>query len=280
MRRVRDFALVAGTTTIDRAAADRALELSPSLAEALTARACVRAMYEWDWRGAEDDFEQALRSDPQSSTALQWYAMNLLVPQGRFDEARTHLKRARAADPISPVVSLGWGLIHYFERDFERSVTAYRELLARSPDFGIAHFFLGQALLEAHRPDEAFSHLQRAMTQAGAAPETMAMLGVAHATAGRTAEAQAALTALTERSTASYVSPVLLAQLHSALGSRSGTLEALERARDLRATDLVWIGVRPAFDAVRLDPRFEAIVREIGLQASATTLNSRQQEQR
>jgi eukaryotic-like serine/threonine-protein kinase len=251
-----------------RAAADRALELSPSLAEALTARACVRAMYEWDWGGAEGDFEHALRADPNSSTAHQWYAMNLLVPLGRFNEARGHIKRARAADPISPVVSLGWGLIHYFERDFDRAVTAYRELLERSPDFGIAHFFLGQALLETHRPDEAFSHLELATAQAGAAPETMAMVGVAHAKAGRSAEAQASLSALTERSKASYVSPVLLAQLHSALGDHGATLDALERARDARATDLVWIGVRPAFDAVRLEPRFEALVRQIGLSRS------------
>jgi serine/threonine-protein kinase len=248
-----------------RADADRALALSPSLAEALTARACVRAMYEWDWRGAEQDFEGALRSDPNSSMAQQWYAMNLLVPQSRFDEARRHIKRARSADPLSPVVALGWGLIHYFERDFERAVTAYRELLERSPDFGIAHFFLGQALLEAHRPDEAFSHLQRAMSQAGAAPETMAMVGVAHATAGRVTEARAWLTMLEERGRTSYVSPVLLAQLHSALGDEGATLDALERARDARATDLVWIGVRPVFDAVRLDPRFESLMREIGL---------------
>ena len=251
-----------------RAAADRALELSPSLAEALTARACVRAMYEWDWGRAEAGFEHALLSDPNSSTAHQWYAMNLLVPQGRFNEARGHIKQARTADPISPVVSLGWGLIHYFERDFERAVTAYRELLERSPDFTIAHFFLGQALLEAHQPDEAFSHLQRAMSQAGAAPETMAMVGVTHAKAGRLDEARTSLAALTERSKTSYVSPVLLAQLHSALGDPGATLDALERARDARATDLVWIGVRPAFDAVRIDPRFEALVRQMGLSRS------------
>jgi serine/threonine-protein kinase len=251
-----------------RAAADRALELSPSLAEARTARACVRAMYEWDWKGAEDDFEHALRSDPQSSTGHQWFAMNVLVPLGRFDEAREHIRQARAADPLSPVVSLGWGLIHYFERDFERAVTAYRELLERAPDFGTAHFFLGQALLEAHRPDEAFTHLQHATMQAGAAPETMAMLGVAHALSGRVAEARASITTLTERSRTSYVSPVLFAQLHSALGDHGATLDALEQARDARATDLVWIGVRPAFDAVRLDPRFESIEREIGFSRS------------
>jgi len=252
-----------------RRAADRALAISPSLAEALTARACVRAMYEWDWRGAEQDFLDALKFDPHSSTAHQWYAMNLLVPQGRFDEARSHIRRARTADPVSPVVALGWGLVHYFERDFERSATAYREVLDRTPDFGIAHFFLGQALLEAHLPDEAFLHLQRAMAQPGSAPETMAMVGVAHAAAGRVEDAHASLAALMERARTSYVSPVLLAQLYSALGDYPSTLAALEQARNAHATDLVWIGVRPAFDAVRLDPRFETIVREIGLSRGA-----------
>jgi serine/threonine-protein kinase len=248
-----------------RASADRALALSPSLAEALTARGCVRAMYEWDWRGAEEDFERALRSDPNSSTAHQWYAMNLLVPKGRFNEARRHIKQARTADPISPVVALGWGLIHYFERDFERAVAAYRELLERSPDFMIAHFFLGQALLEEHKPDEAFSHLQRAMSQAGAAPETVAMVGVAQARAGRVAEARAWLATLEERAATSYVSPVLFAQLHVALGDPGAALSSLERAVEAHATDLVWIGVRPVFDAVRLDPRFEALIQRIGL---------------
>jgi hypothetical protein len=96
----------------------------------------------------------------------------------------------------------------------------------------------------------------------------MAMVGVAHAKAGRVTEARASLAALTERSKTSYVSTVLLAQLHSALGDLGATLDALERARDARATDLVWIGVRPAFDAVRIDPRFEALVRQMGLSRS------------
>jgi serine/threonine-protein kinase len=251
-----------------RAAADRALALSPSLAEALTARACVRAMFEWDWRAAERDFEQALKSDPNSSTAHQWYAMNLLVPLGRFDEARRHMDQARAADPVSPVVAIGWGLIHYFERDFDRAVSAYRGLLERVPDFQMTHFFLGQALLEAHRPDEAFSHLERAMSQAGAAPETVAMVGVAHAKAGRDTDARSFLAMLEERAATSWVSPVLFAQLHAALGDTEATLQGLELARDARATDLVWIGVRPAFDAVRLDARFESLVRDIGLTSS------------
>jgi hypothetical protein len=93
----------------------------------------------------------------------------------------------------------------------------------------------------------------------------MAMLGVAHAKTGRIADARDLLAKLSDRSLTSWVSPVLFAQLYAALRDHGATLDALEQARDARATDLVWIGVRPVFDAVRLDPRFEALARGIGL---------------
>jgi hypothetical protein len=95
------------------------------------------------------------------------------------------------------------------------------------------------------------------------------MVGVAHAKAGRVTEARSLLAALEARASASYVSPVLVAQLHAALGDEDNAMDALERAHEARATDLVWIGVRPAFDAVRLDPRFERLVAAIGLAAGA-----------
>jgi hypothetical protein len=94
------------------------------------------------------------------------------------------------------------------------------------------------------------------------------MVGVAHAKAGRDTDARSFLAMLEERAATSWVSPVLFAQLHAALGDTEATLQGLELARDARATDLVWIGVRPAFDAVRLDARFESLVRDIGLTSS------------
>lgn len=253
-----------------RQAADRALAINPLLSEALSVRACVRAMHDWDWAGAEKDFREAIAADTQSPTALQWYAMNLLVPRARFDEARHAMGRARETDPLSPIVAVGWGLIHYFERDYERAVDAYRELLARSPDFGVAHFFLGQALVAAHRPDEAVTELRRAIDLAGETPEAIAMLGVAEAAAGRPDGARQALNSLASRSVSAYVSPVLIAQVLAASGETAGALTALQRAREVRATDLVWIGVRPTFDAIRLEPQFEALVDSIGLSLSGT----------
>ncbi len=248
-----------------RDAAERALSIQPALAEALAARGSVRAMYEWTWHEAEADFRRAIESAPQAPTAFQWYAMNLLVPLGRFDEARKQVARAREVDPLSPVVAVGWGLIHYFERDFDRAIGTYRDLLARAPDFGVAHFFLGQALVEARRSGEALAELRRAVALAGETPEIAAMLGVAHAAAGDAEQARAAVAALEARGSTSYVSPVLLAQIHAALGDESAALDALERARELRATDLAWIGVRPSFDVLRLNPRFERLMHDIAL---------------
>jgi len=248
-----------------REAAGLALQLEPAEPDALAARGCVRAMYDWDWPAAESDFRLAVADLPQSPTAYQWYAMNLLVPLKRFEEARQQLERAREFDPLSPVVASSWALIHYFEGDYARALAEQEALLARDAEFGMAHFFIGQASIAAGQPANGIAHLQRAMTLVGESPEIVATLGVARAATGDPAAARAIVTALETQSQSEYVSPVLLAQIHTALGDTDAALDALDRAVALRATDLVWIGVRPTFDALRLQPRFHALVERIGL---------------
>jgi tetratricopeptide (TPR) repeat protein len=222
-------------------------------------------MYDWDWPAAESDFHLAVADLPQAPTAYQWYAMNLLVPLKRFEEAREQLERARDFDPLSPVVASSWALIHYFEGDYARALAEQEALLARDAEFGMAHFFIGQASIAAGRPEHGITHLQRAMTLVGESPEIVATLGVARAATGNVAAAREIVTALETQARSEYVSPVLLAQIHTALGDTDAALDALDRAAELRATDLVWIGVRPTFDALRLQPRFHALVERIGL---------------
>jgi TolB-like protein/Tfp pilus assembly protein PilF len=248
-----------------REAAEQALQLEPSEPDALAARGCVRAMYDWDWPAAESDFHLAVADLPQAPTAYQWYAMNLLVPLKRFEEAREQLERARDFDPLSPVVASSWALIHYFEGDYARALAEQEALLARDAEFGMAHFFIGQASIAAGRPEHGIAHLQRAMTLVGESPEIVATLGVARAATGNVAAAREIVSALETQARSEYVSPVLLAQIHTALGETDAALDALDRAAELRATDLVWIGVRPTFDALRLQPRFHALVERIGL---------------
>ena len=247
-----------------REAAKRALSLEPTEPEALVARACVLAMYDWDWAGGEADFELAIAQQPQAPTAYQWFAMNLLVPRKRFEEARQQLIRAREFDPLSPVVASSWALIHYFEGDYARAILEQEQLLAREPDFGMAHFFIGQACIAAGQPETGILHLQQARSLVGESPEIVATLGVAHAAHGDGDAARRMLATLEAQAQSEYVSPVLLAQIAAALGDSDAALDALERAATLRATDLVWIGVRPTFDALRLEPRFHALIERIG----------------
>ena len=248
-----------------REAADQALRLEPAESDALAARGCVRALYDWDWSAAETDFRLAVGHLPQAPTAYQWYAMNLLAPLKRFEEARRQLERAREFDPLSPVVASSWALIHYFEGDYGRAIAEQEQLLARDPEFGMAHFFIGQANIAARQPERGVEHLQRAMTLVGESPEIVATLAVARAATGDAAAARGIAAALETRSQSEYVSPVLLAQIQTALGDTDAALDALDRAVGLRATDLVWIGVRPTFDDLRLHPRFHALVQRIGL---------------
>lgn len=253
-----------------REAAERALQLEPAEPDALAARGCVRALYDWDWSGAETDFREAVKQQPQAPTAYQGYAMNLLAPLKRFEEARHQLAQAREFDPLSPVVGSSWALIHYFEGDYGRAIAEQEQLLARDPEFGMAHFFVGQASIAMGQPERGVEHLRRAVRLVGESPEIVATLGVAHAGAGDAAAARAIVTTLEARGQSEYVSPVLLAQIHAALGDTDAALDALDRAAEVRATDLAWIGVRPTFDDLRLHPRFVALVERIGVAQAMT----------
>jgi serine/threonine-protein kinase len=248
-------------------AAEHALALDPGLAEALTARACVRAIYEWDWDGAERDFQLALRSGPQYATAHHWYALHCLGPRGRFEEAWAALEGARELDPVSPALGASLAVVHHFQRRPEAAAGVCRGVLAANPDFSLAHFFLGQALEALGRRDEAVRALEEAVRLSRRSAEAVAAL--AHALAGRGDEARARelLNELEARAAHAYTSPVLLAQVHTALGEREAALSRLEEAVEQRSADLIWLGVRPVFDPLRGEARFEALLDSVGLPA-------------
>jgi TolB-like protein/tetratricopeptide (TPR) repeat protein/predicted Ser/Thr protein kinase len=246
-------------------AARRALTIDASLAEAHTSLGCVRAVYDWDWQGAEKDFRRAIAINPRYSTAHQWYAANCLLPLGRFEEARTELQCACQLDPFSLVIHTTVGLQFLLERRGDLAIKTLQRVLALDENFGMAHYFLGQAYLEQARQAEAINELQRAVDLTASSSEAIAMLGCAHAAAGNRAKALQLLAQLNHRCRISYVSPVLLAQLLLACGETEQAVEFLHRARQTRASDLVWIKVRPVFEALRYEPRFGQICKEMRL---------------
>ena len=247
-----------------REAAEHALALDSSLAEALTARACVRAIFDWDWVGAEQDFMLAIASNPQYPTAHQWLAMHCLVPLGRFDEARLALMRARELDPLSMSISVSVAAIDYYERHFADAIVSSQDVLALDDRFVMGHFFQGLALEQEGKLAEALIALDRAAQLSSSAEITVAL---AHARAANNDHegARTLLDQLESRANDRYESPVLLAQIALGLGDEVRALALLQAALVQRSADLMWLGVRPIFDPLRSHPEFGRLLESLRL---------------
>jgi serine/threonine-protein kinase len=191
--------------------------------------------------------------------------VNLLLPLERWDEARAELERARALEPLSPVISLSLGLVPFFQRNYEAAARIWREVLATDENFPLLHYFLGQTLALLDRTEEAVAALLRAAQLAGETAENTAVLGWVLARAGRRDEAERRLAELRRMAARQYVSPALPAQILASLGESEAALAAIGSAVDGRAADVVWLGVRPAFDSLRGNPVFGALLGRVGL---------------
>ncbi len=248
-----------------RDAATRALALDSTLAQARAALGCVLAMHDWNWHEADAEFRRALALDPDQATIAQWYATNVLVPQRRFDEALAQLRRAIALEPVSPAIATSLGITLFAARRYDESDAQLRETISVDPGFAIAHYFLGQVLVQLDRAPDAIDSFSKALSLAGRTPEMLSALGHAAGVAGDRARATEMLRELEQLAMARYVSPYLLAQIDVGLAHTDSALTRLEEAVRLRAAELTWLGVRPIWDALRDEPRFRRVVEQIGL---------------
>ena len=248
-----------------RQSAERALARRHEMPEALNALATIYAVYDWDWASAERNFKRAIDANPNYAAAYQWYAINCLVPCGRFTEARAAIQRALELEPLSLTVLATSGLVSYYQHEYEPAITEYRKALELDANFGIAHYFLGQAYLGKGLMDEAVAELEQSVMLTNRSPECVAVLGYAYALSGNRSAAEELAGDLQTRSIDRYVSPVLFAWIHLGLGDHDQVFAYLEQAYQRRAADLIWLPVRPAFDAIRCDPRFESFCKRLGL---------------
>lgn len=249
-----------------RDAAGKALAINPNMAEALTSLACVEAVYDWNWRAAEEHFRQAIHLDPKYGTAHHWYATHLLIPVGRFAEARSQLEIARKNDPLSLPMVVTAGLIAYFERDFAQAAHEYQRALEMDATFGLAHYFLAEVYEQQGNYVQALEWLHRALAASPESSEMEAAKARTLAFSGATAAAETMLAGLMQKARTQYVSPVLIAQVLLALNQQGSAIEQLQRALETRATDLIWLKVRPIFGPIRRDPRIEAIAAAMNLE--------------
>jgi serine/threonine-protein kinase len=245
-----------------KAAAEKALELDDTLAEAHTSLAFAKVQYDWDWPGAEREFQKALALNPNYATAHQWYS-EYLSAMGRHDEALREIRRAQELDPLSLIIHAVVGRALYFARRYDEAAEQCRQTVELDPNFGVAHLFLGRIYLAAGKYDEAVKELQEARRLAGG---TAVMAEVVHAlaVAGRRTEAEQ-LRAELEKMKDGYVTAGRLALISVALGDKDQAFMWLDKAYDERSDTLLFLKVEPRFDSLRSDPRFAALLRRIGL---------------
>jgi serine/threonine protein kinase/tetratricopeptide (TPR) repeat protein len=242
-------------------ATERVLAEDPYFTAALTARASVRAFYNYDWDGAERDFVLATETGRQYPTTHHWYAMHHLVPRRRFDEAQSRLDDARALDPLSQPIAASTGILKYYQRLYDEAERIHQHVLDQDPSFALSYYFLGLIRTELGRHDAAIEALRQAVLLTRGSPEVESALAVAYGRAGENVAAQDAYRRLAEKAATRYVSPVLLAQAHLGLSELEAALQQIERGYDLRATEMPLLNSRPTFDALRGHSGFEQVMR-------------------
>jgi eukaryotic-like serine/threonine-protein kinase len=245
-----------------RAAAQRALALDSTLVEARSALAHLRVVYEYDWQGAEVEYQRAIAMDATYPLVRFFYAA-FLNGQGRFAEALEQLRIARSMDPLAPVGILT-GRIYVNARQPDRAIAALNEALQFEPRLDLAHQQLGHAFLQKQMYAEAITSLGRAAELSGV--RDSAQLAYALAVAGQGEDAQHILRALLDTERERYLPPFYIALAYAGLGNADAAIGWLERAYEERASAMDIVNVTPGFDALRADTRFRALVLRMGLE--------------
>ena len=243
-----------------KAAALRALEIDPNLAEAHTAFALVVENYNWDWQTAEKEYQRAIALNPNYATAHHWYA-EYLTWQGRFQEALQESERARQLDPFSLIIAVDQGAIFYYSRQYDRAIQQFLRVREMDPNFSRSDFIM-KPYVEKRMFEEALAFVQGPPEDL---PSYWSDSAYAHGHAGQGAQAQYALERLLQLNRHEPVSIACIVTAYISVGNKEQALGWLRRAYTEQPNVLTRLKVDPEYDPLRSDPRFQDLLRRVGL---------------
>src|SRR6266567_2651942 len=260
------FTLAAPSDAFPKAkeAAEKALAIDPTLAEAYTALGQYKAYYEWDWNGAEVEFQKGIALNPNYPLLHHWRSLNLIA-MGRMDEARAAMQRALELDPLLLVSNVNLGRIDYYEGRYDQAIKQYQRALDLDKDFMRTHLRMGLAYVQQGRYHEALTEYNKALEIAGDTPQIRAHIAHVLAISGKRSEALIELAKLQERAKRQYVPPYDIALIYVGLGENDKALAWLEKAYDDHSTEMIYFKVDPLLAPLHSDPRYQNLLRRMKL---------------
>jgi len=252
-----------------KAAVTKALTLDDNLSEAHTSLAFVQDLYDWDWASAEKEYKRAVALNPSYATAHHWYAWHLIVT-GRNDEGIAELKRAESLDPLSLIIGADLADALCIAHLYDDSVQQSQKIFEMDPHFAVAHYQLGQALEQKHRHDEAIAEFRRAIELSGGNTTFESNLANAYAAAGLKEEAMRIVRELESRQSQGSSTDASIALIYVGLGDNDRAMVWLNKAYQARFNPSILM--RPVFDPLRSDPRFQDLLHRMGLPSRDATI--------
>jgi serine/threonine protein kinase/tetratricopeptide (TPR) repeat protein len=250
-----------------KAAAMKALEIDSTLAAAHTSLASVLGNYEWDWARSGREFERAIQLDSTYATALHWYSFDL-ARMGRINQAIAVTQRAAALDPLSLMITANLGYWYFVAREYETAERQCLKVIEMDANFPWAHTVLGLVYARLGMQEKSLDELATGARLSNNSPEYLSYLGYEDAVVGRTEDARKILGEFKRRSQDHYIAPCLIALIHVGLGEKDEAFEWLQKAYEVRDTYLNYQLFEPSYDPIRSDPRFDKLLRSMGLDPS------------
>lgn len=246
-----------------KAAALKALEIAPDLAEAYTALAYVKTNFEWDFEAAEKDYLKVIELNPKYTPARQWYG-EYLTQMGRFDEAAAQLRQARDFDPLSQVINEQMTILLIMQGQYERAIENSRKSLELDPNYPPSYEYIGWAYELQRMYPEAVEMYQKAASLYGESAENIEALDQAFKKAGWTGYSQKVLELSLEKNKQGKAKAGFIASFYVRLGDADEALKWLERAYENREDSMAWLKVGADTNSLRADPRFQNLLRRVG----------------
>jgi serine/threonine protein kinase/pimeloyl-ACP methyl ester carboxylesterase/Tfp pilus assembly protein PilF len=243
----------------------KALEIDDLLAEGHSSLGSLKTNYERDWAGAEREFKRAIELNPGYAYARFNYCWHLIF-MNRCDEALEQIEQALKLDPLSLVINREFGVVCLYSGELDKAIETARKTIEMNAEFPYVHFYLGLAYLYSSRHEDAAREFEKELQYMGGFdPMREGWVGVGYAASGNEQKAREILDRLLDKSNKGYVSPYLIGNIYTAMDDYDKGFEWLEKACDEMDPYLGFLKPDPAFDSIRSDPRFQALLKKIGL---------------